>query len=179
MGRISENLISAMAEYLYHVYKATDTLDDDELVVVSPHCLSTSTDNMQAPLKELDKLKKLTSTQSETSLPNSRISLLSASTLSSNKGKQTASVSDTLDGLLAALRDVKERIEAGIASENDMSNISQVVDEKRSEVEDRQKEIHGTLGRIGKALDKVSLNRGVVLCMIHVFHWPEIRQCSS
>lgn len=65
-------------------------------------------------------------------------------------------MSDTLDGLLAALHDVKERIEAGIASENDTANLSQVVHEKRSEVEDRQKEIHGTLGRIGKALDKVS-----------------------
>lgn len=109
---------------------------------------------MQAPLKELDKLKRLTSTYTETSVQNSRISLLSTSTLNS-KGKQTTSVSETLDGLLVALRDVKERIEAGIASESDVANISQIVAERRSEVEDRQKEIHGTLGRMGKALDKV------------------------
>lgn len=81
--------------------------------------------------------------------------MLSASTISAGKGKQTVGVSDTLDGLLAALRDVKERIEAGTASEADVTNIARIVDERRSDVEDRQKEIHGTLGRIGKTLDKV------------------------
>lgn len=110
---------------------------------------------MQTALKELDKFQKLTSLPSEGFLASSRVSLLSASSLSSGKGKQTTSVSDTLDGLLAALRDVKERVEAGTASEADVANLSRIVDEKRSDVEDRQKEVHATLGRIGKALDKV------------------------
>ena len=52
---------------------------------------------------------------------------------------------------------MKERIEAGTASEEDVANVSKIVEERKKEIEERQKEIHATLGRVGKALDKVSL----------------------
>ena len=109
---------------------------------------------MDAALKELDKLKKLTDL--EPSRPSAAISVLSAASLA-NKGKATTSVADSLDGLLASLRDVKERLEAGSASEDDISSIATIVDERKREIDDRQKEVYGTLNRIGKALDKVSI----------------------
>lgn len=72
------------------------------------------------------------------------------------KGKQTIGIHDSLEGLLAALRDVKERLEAGTASEDDVLNVSKIVEERKKEVDDRQKEVYATLGKIGKALDKAS-----------------------
>lgn len=110
---------------------------------------------MDIPLKELDKLQKLTSLTSKPSLPNSSLTVFTPNSLAAAKGKQTTGVADALDGLLAALRDVKERVESGTASEQDVANISKIVEERKKEVDERQKEIHATLGRIGKALDKV------------------------
>jgi E3 ubiquitin-protein transferase RMND5 len=113
----------------------------------------------QAQLKELDKLQKLTSFIPNSRHANSSISLLSPSTLttsSTTKGKQTVGICDTLDGLLASLRDIKERVEAGTASDLDVANLTKIIEERRKDVDDRQKEIHGSLGRIGKALDKVT-----------------------
>ncbi|EJD06029.1 ubiquitin-protein ligase E3 [Fomitiporia mediterranea MF3/22] len=91
---------------------------------------------MDIPLKELDKLQKLTT---------------------NGKGKSVG-VAESLDGLLAALRDVKERVESGTASEQDVANIEKIVEERRKEIDERQKEVHATLGRIGKALDKKFAN---------------------
>ena len=116
---------------------------------------------MSSPLKELDKLQHLTSFKPKPAPSTSRssISYLTSSSLggSSSGKKATTGIVDSLDGLLAALKDVKERIEAGTASEEDVANVSKIVEERKKEIEERQKEIHATLGRVGKALDKVSL----------------------
>lgn len=110
---------------------------------------------MDVPLKELDRLQKLTNFSSRHSRSNSTLSAISASSLAAGKGKQTVGVSESLDSLLASLRDIKERIESGTASEHDLANVAKVVEERKKEIDERQKEIHATLGRIGKSLDKV------------------------
>lgn len=96
---------------------------------------------MDVSLKELDKLEKLTTTAVKS---------------------KTNSVDDSLDGLLVTLRDLKQRLEAGSASENDVENISRVVEERKKDVDDRQKEIYASLTRLGKVLDKVRVVR--ILC---------------
>ncbi|KAL5511842.1 hypothetical protein ACEPAH_5060 [Sanghuangporus vaninii] len=107
---------------------------------------------MDAVLKELDRLQSLTSFD-----PGPSSSGLT-SPFTVQKGKQTIGVAEALDGLLAALRDVKERVESGTASEHDVANIAKIVEERKKEIDDRQKEIHATIGRIGKALDKKFTN---------------------
>ena len=107
---------------------------------------------MDTAIKELQKLQKLT--EFEPSKPNATISVLSAASLAS-KSKVTTGVVDSLDGLLASLRDIKERLEAGSASEDDIMAITTTIDERKKEIDDRQKEAYATMGRIGKALDKV------------------------
>lgn len=108
---------------------------------------------MDTAIKELQKLQKLT--EFEPAKLKTTISVLSAASLA-NKSKVTTGVVDSLDGLLASLRDVKERLEAGSASEDDILAISTTIEERKKEIDDRQKEAYATLGRIGKALDKVS-----------------------
>lgn len=100
---------------------------------------------MEGPLKELTKLEQLTSFSPSSSHASS----------SSGKAKSTQSIADSLDHLLYALRDIKERLEAGTASEEDVGNVWRIVEERKKEIDDRQKEIHATLGKVGKAIDKV------------------------
>ncbi|KAL0946957.1 hypothetical protein HGRIS_013113 [Hohenbuehelia grisea] len=89
---------------------------------------------MDAALKELDKLEKLTSQ-------------------TSSKGK-SPSIADSLDSLLQSLRDVHTRCTSGEATPADLSQLSKVVEGKKKEVDERQKEIYSSLSRLGKALDK-------------------------
>jgi E3 ubiquitin-protein transferase RMND5 len=92
---------------------------------------------MEACLKELSKLEK--------------------STAKSAKGKST-SVDDSLNSLLQSLYEVKARVEAEGVSEDAAEQLSQVIEAKKKEVDDRQKELYSSLSRLGKALDKVSLS---------------------
>ncbi|THH07438.1 hypothetical protein EW145_g3381 [Phellinidium pouzarii] len=112
---------------------------------------------MDGPLKELDKLQTLSSFEDKASSSSYASAVISAVPLS-GKRKQTTNIADALDGLLAALRDAKERVEAGTASEDDVANVANIVEERKKEVDERQREIHATLGRIGKALDKKFTN---------------------
>lgn len=89
---------------------------------------------MDVSLKELDKLEKITSP--------------------SGKSK-TSSFNDSLDGLLTALYDLRQKAEAGNLSEHDALNIVRVVEERKKALDDRQKEVYASLSRLGKALDKV------------------------
>ena len=126
---------------------------------LSDQCTQTLTLHvMDLPLKELDRLQKLSAFPSVPSHPSSTLSVLTASALATGKGKQTVGVSDSLDSLLASLHDVKARIESGIASEQDLASVARIVEEKKKEIDERQKEIHATLGRIGKSLDKVCVS---------------------
>ncbi|KAJ7219221.1 hypothetical protein GGX14DRAFT_541179 [Mycena pura] len=91
---------------------------------------------MDAPLKELGKLEKSTAGES-------------------GKGNPT-STSESLDALIHSLRNAKDAIQSGTASVSpDLCvQISQTVELKKKEVEDRQKEIYSSISRLGKALDK-------------------------
>ncbi|KAJ7063253.1 CTLH/CRA C-terminal to lish motif domain-containing protein [Mycena amicta] len=82
---------------------------------------------MDAPLKELAKLEKLTA----------------------SKGKGP----DSLDSLLKSLRDAKHSLSEGVPS-NVLLQLSQTVDLKKKEVEDYQKEVYSSVSRLGKSLDK-------------------------
>jgi hypothetical protein len=90
---------------------------------------------MDASLKELEKLEKLTSL--------------------SGKSK-ASSVNDTLDGLLSALQALKQQIESGLATPYGIESISRVVEERKKDLDERQREVYGSITRLGKTLDKVS-----------------------
>ncbi|OBZ75309.1 Protein RMD5 A [Grifola frondosa] len=90
---------------------------------------------MDGPLKELAKLEKLTS--------------------DSPSGKRNAPcITDSLDSLLQSLREVKDRLRAGTATEETLSILSKTVEARKKEIDDRQKDVYNSLARYGKALDK-------------------------
>ena len=89
---------------------------------------------MQAPLKELDKLEALTSGKA--------------------KGP---SIQASLDSLLNTLKETKDAIAAsGTVDPARIQAMSQAVDGRKKDVEDRQKEVYSSMSRFGKAWDKVS-----------------------
>ena len=90
---------------------------------------------MDGPLKELAKLEKLTSN-------------------SSSKGK-SPSINDSLDSLLESLREVKDRFQAGTATEDTLGVLSRTIEARKKDIDEKQKEIYNCLQRYGKALDKV------------------------
>ncbi|KAJ6596838.1 hypothetical protein DFH09DRAFT_1272396 [Mycena vulgaris] len=95
-------------------------------------CLNRLAPNsMDGPLKELAKLEKLTA----------------------GKGK-SPSIADSLDSLLYSLREARDGIQASPAPSDLLLQLSQTVDLKKKEVEDRQREIYTSISRFGKALDK-------------------------
>lgn len=87
---------------------------------------------MDAPLKELSKLEKLTA----------------------GKGKE-ASIQDSLDSLLASLHEAKDQIEATGVDTDTTRQLARTVELRKKDVDDRQKEIYTSVSRLGKALDKV------------------------
>ncbi|KAI0316687.1 CTLH/CRA C-terminal to lish motif domain-containing protein [Amylostereum chailletii] len=90
---------------------------------------------MDGALKELDKIVRLTS------------SSLAA------PGKSRP-VNTSLDSLLQTLQDYKNRLQAGALSESELQELPKIVDARKKEVDDRQKELYGALAKYGKALDK-------------------------
>ncbi|TFK76496.1 hypothetical protein BDN72DRAFT_831071 [Pluteus cervinus] len=86
---------------------------------------------MDAALKELAKLEKLTS----------------------SKGK-SQTIDDSLESLLQSLHEIKEQVQAGDVHEETFQQLSQTIENKKKEVDDRQKEIHASVTRLGKTLDK-------------------------
>ncbi|KAH9842822.1 CTLH/CRA C-terminal to lish motif domain-containing protein [Rhodofomes roseus] len=89
---------------------------------------------MEGPLKELGRLEKLVSD-------------------SSWKGK-TPSINDSLDSLLHSLREVKDRLQVGTATDETLTILSKTVETRKKEIDDRQKEVYNALAKMGKALDK-------------------------
>lgn len=91
---------------------------------------------MDGPTKELEKLRALAE--------------------SSTKGK-IPSVESSLDSLLHSLYEVRSRIEAGTVTQDTFALLSQTVDSKKKEIDEKQKEVYNAIARVGKALDKVCL----------------------
>jgi hypothetical protein len=94
---------------------------------------------MEVPLKELEKLQKLVS--DEPSMGKSK----------------TPGIQDSLNSLLQTLHVQKRRLEAGLATEAELTMLAQTVEARKKEIDERQKEIYNSLARYGKALDKVGL----------------------
>ena len=76
-------------------------------------------------------------------------------TLTASNGK-SPSVIDSLDSLLASLREAKEEFLVGNYTGERLNQLTQTIESKKKEVEDRQKEVYSVLSRFGKTLDKVS-----------------------
>jgi hypothetical protein len=87
---------------------------------------------MDPLLKELTKLERLTA--------------------ANGKG---LSFGHSLDSLLHSLQEAKDDFLAGNCSEERHKQLSQLVESKKKEVDERQKEVYSVLSRLGKALDKV------------------------
>ncbi|EJD53026.1 hypothetical protein AURDEDRAFT_110825 [Auricularia subglabra TFB-10046 SS5] len=97
-------------------------------------------------LKELAKVEKVSAFASAPSSSSHRAS--------SSKKAPTASIASSLDSLLESLREFKQGIEAGATSEEVVAAITRTVEEKKKEIDDRQKEVYNALGKLGKSLDK-------------------------
>lgn len=100
---------------------------------------------MDAPLKELARLEKL-----QTFPPSLH------STSSRATSKAAPSVSESLDSLLNSLQELKQRVEAGTTSEVVVQDVARLIEEKKKDLDERQKEVHGSLTKLGKAIDKVT-----------------------
>ncbi|EIN07386.1 hypothetical protein PUNSTDRAFT_89659 [Punctularia strigosozonata HHB-11173 SS5] len=106
---------------------------------------------MDAALKELDKLQQLTSSESAA------------------KAK-SPSIHDSLNSLLKSLNDAKNQVEASIilsesssaelsqdsreALQNTLTVLPKLVEGRKKDLDNRQKEIYNVLSKIGKVLDK-------------------------
>jgi protein SFI1 len=87
---------------------------------------------MDAALKELAKLEKLTADGKAKSPP----------------------IDQTLDALLATLRAERERVQSGNGSPETLEGLATNVESLKKDLDDRQKEIYNSISRYGKALDK-------------------------
>lgn len=98
---------------------------------------------MDGPLKELARLEKL------------------AAGASVGKGK-APSTDQSLDALLDTLRSTKQRFESGTGTRATLVMLAKTVEEKKKEIDERQKELYNATAKVGKALDKVCCARGVL-----------------
>ena len=89
--------------------------------------------SMDAALKELSKLERLTADGKAKSPPIDR----------------------TLDALLATLRAEREKVQSGDASAGTFEGLAAKVESLKKDLDERQKEIYNSISRYGKALDKV------------------------
>lgn len=89
---------------------------------------------MDGPIKELDKLRASTESSTRSKIP---------------------SVESSLDALLQSLCEVKSRITAGTVTQDTFALLSQTVESRKKEVDEKQKEVYNAIARLGKALDKV------------------------
>ncbi|PBK78094.1 hypothetical protein ARMSODRAFT_991560 [Armillaria solidipes] len=89
---------------------------------------------MEAALKELTKLEKLTGD-------------------SSAKAK-SASISDSLDSLLDSLHDARQLCVEDVLPQDACMNLSRTVEARKKDTDERQKEIYSSMSRLGKALEK-------------------------
>ncbi|KAK0240195.1 CTLH/CRA C-terminal to lish motif domain-containing protein [Armillaria nabsnona] len=89
---------------------------------------------MEAALKELTKLEKLTGD-------------------SSAKAK-SASIFDSLDSLLDSLRAARQLCVEDVLPQNACVDLSRTVEARKKDIDERQKEIYSSMSRLGKALEK-------------------------
>lgn len=88
---------------------------------------------MDAPLKELAKLEKFTATN--------------------GKGP---SIQDTLDSLLQSLHRAKDKVQTNDLGPDHFTALTQTIEGKKKEVDEKHREIYSATVRFGKTLDKAS-----------------------
>jgi len=76
-------------------------------------------------------------------------------TLTAAKGKSPC-ITDSLDSLLGSLHKAKEAFLVGNCTGEQLNQLTQTIESRKKEVEERQKEVYTSLSRFGKTLDKVS-----------------------
>ena len=77
-------------------------------------------------------------------------------TLTASDGK-SPSIIDSLDSLLGSLHEAKEEFLISNCTEEQLNQLTQTIESKKKEVEDRQKEVYSVMSRFGRTLDKVGL----------------------
>lgn len=103
----------------------------------------TFTQLMDAPLKELAKLEKLATA----------------------KGKGP-SILSALDDISQSLQRAKDQVQAGsVISPEQFVTLTQTIEAKKKEVDERQKEVYSATSRFGKALDKVCRMSESIHCL--------------
>jgi hypothetical protein len=75
-------------------------------------------------------------------------------TLTASDGK-SPSLIDSLDSLLGSLREAKEEFLVGNCTEEQLNQLTQTIESRKKDVEDRQKEVYSVMSRFGRTLDKV------------------------
>ena len=73
-------------------------------------------------------------------------------------GKSKTPIQDLLNSLLQTLHAQKERLEAGLAIEAELTVLARTAEERKKEIDERQNEVFNSLARYGKVLDKVGLS---------------------
>lgn len=98
---------------------------------------------MDAPLKELAKLEKLAAA----------------------KGK-SPSILSALDDISLSLQHARAQVQAGsVISPEQFVTLTQTMEAKKKEIDERQKEVYSATSRFGKTLDKVCQTSKSVYCL--------------
>jgi len=63
-------------------------------------------------------------------------------------------IPSSLDALLAILKDAKQQLDSGVSPNALGTQISNAIDGRKKDIDERLKEVYNSLGRIGKTLDK-------------------------
>lgn len=71
---------------------------------------------------------------------------------------KTKPITNSLDALLTSLNQAKAQLIAGKDIGDIASIVEKTVETSKKEIEDREKEMYNTLNKIGKAIDKASLD---------------------
>jgi len=99
-------------------------------------------------LKELVRVEKLLSFASDAPAASLKAN-------SSGKKAATPSIASSLDSLLDSLHEFKHGIEAGATSAEAVEAIGRVVEGRKKDMDEKQREVYNALSKLGKALDKV------------------------
>jgi hypothetical protein len=70
---------------------------------------------------------------------------------------KSPSIPSSLDALLASLKDAKQQLNSGASLDTVGAQISNAIDGRKKDIDERLKEVYNSLGRIGKTLEKVSV----------------------
>jgi hypothetical protein len=94
-------------------------------------------------LKELDKLEFLFHNASTPAPSSIKV--------------KSPSIPSSLDALLSSLNDAKRQLDSRVSPNTVGAQISNAIDGRKKDIDERLKEVYNSLGRIGKTLEKVNV----------------------